>query len=328
MAISGTLQCSLSMSEKVTGTAFSDAVNRQLNLGVSGIALQDIGVGAALGIKYMWSYQNAAFTGNTTFDLTALAVPNAAGYGTGSPIITLALVKAVYVAWGGTDGQVLYFGGGASNPWYGWTDTSTARAIVMGSSPLLLSNLLAQATNPWTVSGTAKTIELNAGSNTAPVTLAILGAIRPPLRSLPLPSAHPRPFPPEAPLMAAIAPTYLTGKGGSAKIDTVAAPITQWDGTYQTGTFDATNATTGGFAWPEATITSMNGTFTMLWTVTAGEPSFAPGEVHALVLATQTGSTYTFNALLSTQAISVDIKGGVTVTVSYMSQGTITKASA
>jgi hypothetical protein len=125
-----------------------------------------------------------------------------------------------------------------------------------------------------------------------------------------------------------IAPTYLVGKGGSVTIDANALPVTDWSGSYSVGTFDATNSTTGGFAFPEATIKSMNGKFTMLWLVTAGEPQFDAGEVHALVLKTQTGSTYTFNALITAEEPTVDIKGGVTVPCSFMSQGAITKATA
>jgi hypothetical protein len=115
------------------------------------------------------------------------------------------------------------------------------------------------------------------------------------------------------------------GKGGSVLVDTNAQPISDWDGNHSTGVFDATNALSGGAADPEATIESMNGSFTMMWLVTAGEPQFHPGEIHALKLLTQTGSFYAFNALINAQAPKVDIKGGVTVGCSYMSKGAITK---
>jgi hypothetical protein len=125
-----------------------------------------------------------------------------------------------------------------------------------------------------------------------------------------------------------ISSTYLVGKGGSVTFGTVVLPITDWDGDHACGTFDATNATTGGNAFPEATIVSMNGGFTCVWPVTAGEPAMAPAQIAALLLKAQTGSTYSFNALCTNVQPKVDIKGGVTYTVKYMSQGAITAPTA
>jgi len=126
----------------------------------------------------------------------------------------------------------------------------------------------------------------------------------------------------------AVAPTYLTGKAGAVMVDTAVQPITGWKGKINVGTFDATNSTTGGFGFPERTIKTMNGTFDVVWKVTLGQPSFVTGLVYALVLTAQTGSTYTFNALITDCDIGVEVKGGVLYSVSYMSQGAIVEAAA
>ena len=126
----------------------------------------------------------------------------------------------------------------------------------------------------------------------------------------------------------AIAPGYCVGYGGAVLIDLTAQPITDWDGNHQVGTFDATNSTSGGNGSPERTIATMNGSFTCVWPVTAGQPPIAVGEIHALKLQVQSGSFWGFNALITGVAAKLAVSGGVTYAVSYMSKGAITAPTA
>jgi len=125
----------------------------------------------------MWSYRpTVGVTGATTFDLTALPLPNVAGLGTGSPILTLSLVKAIYILNESTvDGTILYFGNPGANGWTACFDTAANRELVMPGSPMLKSNLMAQGTNPWTVSATAKLLKLDFGAASAFFTLVVVG---------------------------------------------------------------------------------------------------------------------------------------------------------
>jgi hypothetical protein len=125
-----------------------------------------------------------------------------------------------------------------------------------------------------------------------------------------------------------ISPTYLVGKGGAVSCGTVTCPVTDWNGDDACGVFDATNSGSGGNADPEATIQSMNGSYNCVWPVTAGEPAMQSGKIYAHILTAQTGSTYTFNALVTSVKVNTDIKGGVTYAVTYMSKGAITRAAA
>jgi hypothetical protein len=164
------------MNEQTTPTNTGATVQDKINFGISGVNLVDLTASTINGVKFMWPYSNPAFTGAMTLNLQALAMPNVAGYGTGSPIITLAIVKLIYIYWGGADGQICYFGPGASNAWTAWTDTPAARELIMPGTGIVKSNLLTQGSNPWTVSSGACEIKIDAGSNTGPLQIAILGA--------------------------------------------------------------------------------------------------------------------------------------------------------
>ena len=173
--LQGTINLYLTFTDKVTGTTFVDTVNRNINFGTAaGIGIQDFTLGASLGAKSMWTYSNPALTGTVTFDLTALPVPQSAGVATGSPIVTAAVVKGIFVQTGAADGQILYLGNAGTNPFSAFLDTATTRVKVMGSSPFAASNLLAQGSNAWTVDGTHKNLMIDAGANTFAVQLALL----------------------------------------------------------------------------------------------------------------------------------------------------------
>jgi hypothetical protein len=182
MALKGTIYSYLSFTEQLTPSGTLDQINRSIPtaggpLGISaGYGIQDFGLGASMGAKTLWTYGNAAFTGASTFDLTALPAPEAVAIATGSPVITAAVVKGIWIYSGAPDGQILYFGNPGTNGWTAWTDTAAARALVMGGMPWAIGNLLAQATAPWTVDATHKVIKLDAGGNTFPVYMAILVA--------------------------------------------------------------------------------------------------------------------------------------------------------
>ena len=175
MAVSGNITAGISVSEKITPTTIESIASRAIKAGQTSISLAD---GTSdFQCKFIWSDRFSLVATTKTYDLTALAVPNVAGYGTGSPIITLAKVKAIYlINESVTDGQILYIGNAASNPWSACWDTATNRELVLPGSPMLKSNLMAQGTNPWTVDATHKNIKIDSGANTITYTLVILGS--------------------------------------------------------------------------------------------------------------------------------------------------------
>lgn len=175
MAVSGNLTAGISVSEKITPTTIESIASRAIKAGQTSITLDD---GTSdFQCKFIWSDRLALAATTKTYDLTALPVPNVAGYGTGSPIITLAKVKAIYLINESiTDGQILYFGNAGSNIWSACFDTSTNRELIMPGSPMLKSNLMAQGSNPWTVDATHKNIKIDSGANTITYTIVILGS--------------------------------------------------------------------------------------------------------------------------------------------------------
>jgi len=122
-----------------------------------------------------WGYRGS-FTGAQTFDLTALPLPSVSAHGTGSPIVTLAQVRGLFVYnESATDGVILYVGNAGSNPWSACWDTATNREKVLASSPMLKTNLLHQGANPWTVDATHKNLMLDFGASTAFAQIIIWG---------------------------------------------------------------------------------------------------------------------------------------------------------
>jgi hypothetical protein len=160
----------------VAGAAL-DQLGRTINAGTqNGVALADLSLGASFGAKFIWSFKAPTFTGAQTWDLTALPVPNAAASGTGSPIVTLALVKGVWISTTAADGTIVYFGNPGANGWTAWTDTPAARALVMPGLPFGIYNPMAQATAPWTVDATHRLVKIDAGAATVALTWGVFGA--------------------------------------------------------------------------------------------------------------------------------------------------------
>lgn len=124
--------------------------------------------------------------------------------------------------------------------------------------------------------------------------------------------------------MAAVSQEYTSGYAGATSVDATAVPITSWNATLACPSFDATNSTSSGWQKRGRTIKSLNGTFTALWAETAGEPQFNIGSIYATVLTVKSGVTYTFNAYIASIAISEDIKGNVSYTCSFESDGAVT----
>lgn len=124
--------------------------------------------------------------------------------------------------------------------------------------------------------------------------------------------------------MAAVAQTYTSGYEGATTVDSTAVPITTWQATLACPSFDATNSTSSGWQKRGRTIKSMNGSFTALWAETSGEPAFSVGSIYATVLTVKSGVTYTFNAYIASLAFSEDIKGNMTYTCSFESDGAVT----
>jgi hypothetical protein len=126
--------------------------------------------------------------------------------------------------------------------------------------------------------------------------------------------------------MAAVAATYLVGYGGSVSVDATSLPVGDWNGTHSVGTFDATNALTSGAAFPERTIESLNGSFNLFLLAAGTKPAFSVGNVYPVTLFYKATKGYSFNALITGINPSCDIKGGVTLSVQFASQGAITVA--
>lgn len=127
--------------------------------------------------------------------------------------------------------------------------------------------------------------------------------------------------------MAALTPTYISGYKGSVEVDSIAQPMASWSADDVVATWDAANATTAGFAFPERGIRSMNGSFEMPLKAADDLPIFVAGLAYPLELFTQTGQGWSFNALLSKKSTKLDQKGGVMMTVNFESQGTITEVN-
>lgn len=123
----------------------------------------------------------------------------------------------------------------------------------------------------------------------------------------------------------AIAPTYLSGYDGKVIVDAESVPITGWNGDDKVGTWDATCSEDGGNAHPERTIRSMNGSFEANYRAVGDPPDIESGSIYPLQLITKAGKGYSFNALLTGVNTKLDVKGGVTYTGSYESQGPILK---
>jgi hypothetical protein len=182
MATNGTIFHYWSFNEQVAPTGSLEKIQRVLPTQGSvlntsaGFAVGDWSVATSFGVKSVWTYNNTAFTGAVTWDLTALPAPEAVAVATGSPIITLAQVKGILIYSTAGDGIPLYFGNPGTNGWGSWIDTLAARALIIGGIPWATYNLGAQAVAPWTVDATHKVIKLDAGANTFAVSMAILGA--------------------------------------------------------------------------------------------------------------------------------------------------------
>lgn len=127
--------------------------------------------------------------------------------------------------------------------------------------------------------------------------------------------------------MAAITSTYHSGYQGSFEIDNVALPARSWQGRHSVTTADVTNLTSSGAQELVRGVESLNGSAVCSWKATSGAPAFVLGSIYATELITNGTQKYTFNALITEIAPSLDVKGDITYTVSFSSTGAITVAS-
>jgi len=123
--------------------------------------------------------------------------------------------------------------------------------------------------------------------------------------------------------MAAISPTYLAGYGGSFEVDNSAQPIHSWQATHSVGTADCTNATSSGAREVIRTIESLDGSAVIQWKA-SGVPAYLVGSIYAVELITAGTQKWACNALIVSNAPSCDIRGNVTMTVTFQSTGAIT----
>jgi hypothetical protein len=127
-----------------------------------------------------------------------------------------------------------------------------------------------------------------------------------------------------------ITPTYLAGKNGSVLINVsgtlVALPITNFSAPEESGSFDATNALTHGYEWPEATTSKCTFTADASWKKTGGAPPMKKGMVYAIQLNTQQLTSTTFegysgNGLILSVSTKSNVKGETMYSFSGQFQG-------
>jgi hypothetical protein len=173
VSLSGKITTTINFNETLDPST-AERVKRDIDLAISNYALTD-GTGAAQANK-VWTKRQTLTATSATYDLAALALPNVAGSGTGSPLLAFTKIKliALYNE-STTDGAILYFGNAATNRFSAYTDTSAARLLCMPGIPLILASTLAQASNPWTVDATHKDIKIDSGAATITYTLIIAG---------------------------------------------------------------------------------------------------------------------------------------------------------
>ena len=172
MSIEGKLRGYFEFREKTTPTT-AENISRLLKVGLDELTISD-GSGDYQATK-IWSYRESLAATSRTWDLTALPVSNVSGTGTGSPVQSLSKVKAILLLNEGTDGQILYLGNAASNAFCPFVSSSTARLLCMPGLPLILPNVLTQASAAWTVDASNKSLKIDAGAATITYTLALLG---------------------------------------------------------------------------------------------------------------------------------------------------------
>jgi hypothetical protein len=113
-----------------------------------------------------------------------------------------------------------------------------------------------------------------------------------------------------------IAPTYLSGKSGSILIRiegttpvTKSLPVTDFSGSETSGTFDATNADTKGYEWPEAGTQKCEFSGSAMWKKAGGAPPMKTGHIYFMKLNTQPGEFYSGNALITAVSSTGNVKG-------------------
>ena len=124
--------------------------------------------------------------------------------------------------------------------------------------------------------------------------------------------------------MAATAPTYLAGYNAVVTIDSVAQKWMNANVKHTFGTFDATNASTSGAAFPERTIESASGSFDVPALADGTIPTFVVGSIYAATIMRKSTKGYACNILITDSDERIDVKGGVTISYSFVSQGAIT----
>lgn len=127
--------------------------------------------------------------------------------------------------------------------------------------------------------------------------------------------------------MAAVSPTYNVGYSGTLTVDGTAQKFVAANIKHTFGQFDATNASTSGAAFPERTIQSLSGSFSVVIVAAGTTPTFLVGSVYAVTIYRTGTKGYTCNILITDSDESIDVKGGNTINYSFVSQGAITLAT-
>lgn len=173
MALNANLTLTISANESIVLPASGTTIEqlaRKLEAGLTPITLSD-GTGANQ-VSKGFAIRETLTASTRSLDLTGLVTTS----GPYQWSVSLAKVKLLYVANdSATDGDVLLVGGAGSNPWYSPWSASTTKEKVLAGSAMLKTNLLAQATNPWTVDASNKVLLIDSGAATISYRLIVLG---------------------------------------------------------------------------------------------------------------------------------------------------------
>jgi hypothetical protein len=118
----------------------------------------------------------------------------------------------------------------------------------------------------------------------------------------------------------------LAGKTGYLKVGATTISVTKWEGTHEKTFLDTTDTGSGGVQEGIVGIESMNGTFEGHLDGTALVTAWKPGTGGAMELGVSATQKYTLAAvLIDTNKVSVDVKGSVTWSGTFKSNGAITQ---
>lgn len=120
---------------------------------------------------------------------------------------------------------------------------------------------------------------------------------------------------------------FSSGKDGIVKVGSTDMKVTSWSFNDNSDALEVTNTSSGGFREYIGGLDGGDGSFTAHWDDT-NKPTTAmkPGDKVALTLTLITGTSYTFDAIITQIAYSVDVTGLVDYTANFTATGTINRA--